>query len=61
MIAINKVQTVLHAIIDMEIAPANQTFLETNVKNVLRDLLDFQTVKVGLFFNISVIYHLILP
>ena len=37
---------------NMESAPANQTFLDTNVKNVLRDLLDFQTAKVGLFCNV---------
>ena len=60
MIVIKKVQMVLHVTI-MESAPANQTLLETNVKNVLRDLLDFQTAKVGLFCNISERNSLILP
>ena len=57
---INKVQKVLH-VTKMECAPASQTFLETNVKNVLRDLFDFQTAKVGLFCIIFQRNSLILP
>ena len=41
---------VLNVTIKMESAPASQhTFLVTSVKNVLRDILDFQTVKVSIF------------
>ena len=44
---------VLNVTIEMESAPASQhTFLVTSVKNVLRDILDFQTVKVGIFPHI---------
>ena len=45
--------TVLNVAIKTESAPASQKFLATNVNNVLMDSIDFQTVKVGFFINIS--------
>ena len=52
---------VLHVTMNMESALANQTFMDTDVKNVSRVFMDFQIVKVGLFFNISERNYLILP
>ena len=39
--------------IKMESAPASQTFLATNVNNVLMDSINFQTVKVGFCYQFS--------
>ena len=61
MIVIKKDQIVFHVTIIMESALANQTFMDTDVKNVSRVFMDFQIVKVGLFFNISERNYLILP
>ena len=61
MIVIKKDQTVFHVTMNMESALANQTFMDTDVINVLRVFMDFQIVKVGLFFNISERNYLILP
>ena len=53
-IVIKKDLTVLNVAMKMDSAPASQTFLARSVKNVLRDSMGFQTVKVGLTVNIDI-------
>ena len=50
-IVINKDLMVLNVTMKMDSAPASQTFLARTVKNVLRDFMDFQNVKVGFCYQ----------
>ena len=43
---------VLLVMMEMDIVSASKTFLATSVKNVLRDFMDFQNVKVGFCLSI---------